>query len=270
MAHYTVIGAGGFVGSAIVRALAADGHTADTPRRGDPALFDRELGRIFYCAGLTGDYRVKPFETVEAHVGLLADLMARGRFDRIVYLSSTRLYGASAEGREDQPLALDPNNPEHLYELTKALGENLVVTRSGGRGAAARLSYVFDWTPGATGFLSEWLSQASQRRALAVASSPSDARDYIHRDDAVAGLRAVLDSEVQTIVNVASGRATSNAEIAEIFREAGWQVAFERATGAPSVQALDVSRLGRLGVQARDSRVLIAEYLSGLQSAVPA
>jgi len=159
MSRYTVIGASGFVGARLAKALAADGCEAFLPGRDDPRLYTEDLGAVFYCAGLTADYLARPFDTVEAHVGLIARLLQKGRFERLVYLSSTRLYdwaGAEA-GREDRPLSLIPSEPRHLYDLSKALGENLCLTQSGGRASVARLSCVWDWAEGAPGFLSEWM-----------------------------------------------------------------------------------------------------------------
>src|SRR4051812_24671353 len=118
MAGYTVIGASGFVGRRLVETLAAAGAAPFAPARDDPRLFTQDLGRGFYCAGLTADSLARSFETVEAHVGLIARLLERGRFERLVYLSSTRLYDwmGPAAGREDEPLSLTPSEPRHLYD----------------------------------------------------------------------------------------------------------------------------------------------------------
>lgn len=266
MSLYTVIGAGGFIGARVVERLRTERAEVFAPARGDPALFSRDLGRVFYCAGLTGDYRERPFEAVEAHVGLIARVLQEARFERLVYLSSTRLYDSlgGAPGRETAALPLDPNNPEHVYELSKALGENLALNRSQGRGAVARLSYVFDWTPGAAGFLSDWLCAARTSRILTLDSSPAYGRDYIHLDDVVTALRAMLDQGGAGLVNVASGAALTNAEIAEVFSRRGWSVAFSRQAAAPPPPPLDVARLAALGAAARDVRGLIDGYLESL------
>jgi len=266
MALYTVIGAAGFIGSRMADTLRAAGEEVFAPRRDDPDLLGRELGRVLYCAGLTGDYRTRPFATVEAHVTQLATLLEHARFERLVYLSSTRTYQTTgaADGREAAPLALDPGDPEQVYELSKALGENLAVHRSAGRGCAARLSYVFDGREGSTGFLSEWLSLARTARDLSIASTPQGARDYIHLDDVVRALRAMADSDVNAIVNVASGQVTTNREIAEVFAAEGWRVSFAgRGDPSPAVK-VDVERLARLGIHPRAPLDLIREFLRGL------
>lgn len=272
MSRYTVIGAGGVIGSRVVAHLRAAGADVYAPGRDDEGIWTRDLGRVFYCAGLTGDYRQRPFAAVEAHVSLLARLLESASFERIVYLSSTRLYDALAdgEGREDRPIPLDSADPRHIYELSKALGENLALTQSRGRGAVARIAYVFDWAEGAEGFLSDWLRAARTSRSLRLDSSPSAARDYIHLDDVAGGLRALLDSDGAQIVNLARGEALSNAQIAEVFARAGWVVEFTRPaeTAAPAARC-DVSRLAALGAPARDVRALIAGYLDGLPAVAP-
>jgi nucleoside-diphosphate-sugar epimerase len=263
MTLYTVYGAQGFIGRRLTARLRADGHEVLTPGRGD-AVDAQDLGRVIYAAGLTGDYRTRPFDAVEAHVSLLSRILERARFDRLVYLSSTRLYQAAAVGREDAPLNIDPNDPEHLYELTKALGENLTLHRSGGRGAVARLSYVFDEQPGAAGFLSDWLNRARQGGDIEIASSPSAGRDYIHLDDVVQALVVMADSSENTLINVASGQATTNAEIAQVFAETGRRVTFTAKDQPAEAPAIDISRLSGLGVRARPAVERIRDYLAGL------
>ncbi|HTK36837.1 MAG TPA: NAD(P)-dependent oxidoreductase [Caulobacteraceae bacterium] len=256
MSLYTVIGAAGFVGSRLVSALKAEGCEVFAPARADSGLFDRDLGRVFYCAGLTADYLARPFDTVEAHVGLIARVLKDARFERLVYLSSTRLYdwAGPTGGREDEALTLSPAEPRHLYDLSKALGENLCLTQARGRGVVARLSGVWDWNDGASGFLSEWMQQARRARTLSFESATGSVRDYIHLDDAVRALRAIVDSDAAGIFNVASGENVSNAELAEVFERRGWSVRFARATPKQIAPRCAVHRLHALGVVPRLAR----------------
>jgi nucleoside-diphosphate-sugar epimerase len=263
MSLYTVVGAAGFVGSATAAALEADAHEVYAPGRGDPDLFRRELGRVIYCAGLTADYLARPFDTVEAHVTLLARLLQAGRFERLVYLSSTRLYDSQgpAGGREDAALRLTPSEPRHLYDLSKALGENLCLTQGGGRCAVARLSNAFDWRPGAPGFLSEWLQRARRERRLSLDSAAGYVRDYIHLDDVAAALRAIADGGEAAIYNVASGENLSNGELAAVFERCGWSVTFERSVGPQAAPACAVERLAELGVRPRSALAVVEACL---------
>lgn len=91
-ARYTIVGASGFVGSRLAASLRQAGHTVLTPSRNDPMLFTQSLGQVIYCAGLTADFAARPFDTVEAHVTLLARVLQESDFTHLLYLSSTRLY----------------------------------------------------------------------------------------------------------------------------------------------------------------------------------
>lgn len=267
MTRYTVLGSAGFIGSHVVAALRNSGIEPWCPQRGNPDLWEADLGHVIYAAGLTGDYRTRPFEAVEAHVSLLARVIESASYQRIVYLSSTRLYNLLGDGigDEDRPIPVNPTDGEHLYELSKLLGENLTLHRSAGRGAVARLSYVFSWDRAAQGFLSDWLRAARYSRTLTLDSSPGLARDYIHVDDAAAALIALASSSASNIVNVARGESLKNAEIAALFTEQGWEILFSnRNTDEANSVTINSARLETLGVRTRPVLPLIRGYLAGL------
>lgn len=263
----TIFGAAGFVGRRLRARLQAGGWEVSAPDKGDVGVFERDLGVVFYCAGLTADYDRRPFDTVDAHAALVSDLLRADRLDRLVYLSSTRLYDGLDRTTVDEtePLVFDPSDPRRVYDLSKALGENLTVARSGGRGAVARLSNVYDWEEGAPGFLSEWLIRARAERTLKLASSPHVARDYIHLDDVVAALVAIAASrDGDRIFNVASGELVTNGEIAEVFRQTGWTVDFEADAQPTPPPNARIERLAALGVTPRPVKDVVRGYLEGL------
>lgn len=265
MSRFTVIGARGFIGGRLAAALRARGDSVYAPARGDAELFDQDLGLVFYCAGLTGDFHVRPFDTVEAHVGFLAQVLKRGRFERLIYLSSTRVYDSLGEagGDEADQLVFDPTAARNVYDLSKALGENLTLARSDGRGAVARLSNVFDWTPDAGGFLSDLLRQARREKAIDLpASAPGAMRDYIHADDVIAGLMAMADRRAEGIVNLASGRNLANRELAQVFAQAGWRLTLGEDREVPPGPNCATARLRSLGVAPRDPAEVIAAALA--------
>jgi nucleoside-diphosphate-sugar epimerase len=264
----TIIGATGFVGRRLQATLAARDWDVHAPAKGDRSLFGRDMGVVFYCAGLTADYDQRPFDTVEAHASLVSELIRAGRFERLIYLSSTRLYDGQVMeiAHETAPLVFDPADPRRVYDLSKALGENLTLTRTEGRGAVARLANVFDWEPESPGFLSEWLIRARMDRDLHLDSSPHIARDYIHLDDVVAALIAMAERNSAEIVNVASGALTSNGEIANLFLQAGWGVTFTRDVSPTPPPRTDVTRLLALGVSPAPAKEVIGRYLERLSA----
>lgn len=263
----TVLGAGGFVGGRLAQRLSQEGQAPWTPARGDPDLLKRDLGVVYYCAGLTADYDQRPFDTVEAHASLVSEIIRAGRFERLVYCSSTRLYDGlpQAEVDESAPLVFEVADPRRVYDLSKALGENLTLARTGGRGAVARLSNVFDWSEGAPGFLSEWLIKARETRDLVLESSPHIRRDYIHLDDVVSALIGIAAGS--GVYNVASGALASNADIAEVFRQEGWTVRFTRDADPPAPPNASAARLTSLGVSPRPVGDVVRAYLKSLKVA---
>ena len=262
----TILGATGFVGRRLLARLAADGWDTYAPAKGDKSLFGRDMGVVFYCAGLTADYDRRPFDTVEAHASLVSELVRAGRFEQLIYLSSTRLYDGQGATTVDEktPLVFDPADPRRTYDLSKALGENITLTRTEGRGAVARLANVFDWELESPGFLSQWLIEAARTRDLQLESTPHVVRDYIRLDDVVSALIAMSETSARGVVNVASGELTGNGEIANLFLRAGWGVTFSGDGSPPPPPRVDIGRLRALGVEPTPVKDVVQGYLKGL------
>ncbi len=264
----TIIGATGFVGRRLQARLSLEGWDVFAPSKGDTSLQGRDMGVVFYCAGLTADYDRRPFDTVEAHVTLLSDMVRAGRFEQLIYLSSTRLYDGQAAPVLDEhaPLLFDVSDPRRIYDISKALGENITLTRTEGRGAVARLANVFDWAPDAPGFLSQWLIEAARTRELRLESSAHIVRDYIHLDDVVTALITLAEKSVTGVVNVASGELIGNGEIANLFLEAGWNVSFSLDVSPLSPPLAAIDRLRSFGLAPRPVKEVVRHYLEGLKA----
>ncbi len=87
----TLIGVRGFIGRHLLKHLKREGWDVRDASRDPLSWCDQPLGHVFYCAGLTADDDHRPHDTVQAHVSLLNQLLRQGRYDSLVYLSSTRL-----------------------------------------------------------------------------------------------------------------------------------------------------------------------------------
>lgn len=263
----TVLGATGFIGARLVAHLRARGEQVFAPPRGSEEVFERPLGKLYYCIGLTADYARNPAATFEAHSAYLVRLLERARFDSLVYLSSTRLYDGLAEARENAPLNISVTNPRHLYDLTKATGEHFTLLHSQGRGRVARLASVYDAAPDATGFLPDLFRQLARERQFSLDSAPNISRDYVHIDDVIAALTAIIESgQPETIYNVASGENVSNADLVAAINQAGWQVSLARpAVAAGATPVVDIERLKALGVAPRNTLAHVQRYLENLR-----
>ncbi len=208
----TVLGATGFIGKNLTAFLRAGGHEVWTPGRDDAALFTRPLGHVFYCVGLTADFRNHPFATVRAHVGLLADVLEQADFTSLTYLSSTRVYSRSQDTSEQAALAVDPNDPSDLYNLSKLTGESLCHCAQRNGIKVVRLSNVIGIDAESDNFLFALIREARAGR-IVLRSALASCKDYIWIDDVVKLLPRIASTGRHTLYNVASGSNLQHAEI---------------------------------------------------------
>lgn len=237
----TVLGASGFIGSHVVAHLEREGveHHA-IPR--EALLPDRPLGHIIYCIGVTADFAERPYECVEAHVGTLLDVIRDASFDSLLYLSSTRVYsGRGGVAYESDDLIVNPSSADHLYNISKVMGESIVATLAE-RGRVARLSHVYGRRQSES-FLQSILRDA-ERGATHLRSSPFDARDYVHVDAVAQVLVKIALGGRERIYNVASGYGITNADLlAAIARQTGCKVTFASDVDRTIEPRIDIDRI---------------------------
>jgi len=212
MNNATVFGASGFIGRHLAATLREDGVQVFAPGRNEE-WGDRDLGVVFYCIGLTADFRRRPFDTVTAHVGKLQSVLESSRFERLVYLSSTRVYGSAGSTRESEALTVAPEDPSDLYNLSKLMGESLVLN-AGRPGIVARLSNVIGHDYESENFVPSLVRDAMKGR-IELRSDPASAKDYIAVGEVVRLLRAIGERGREKIYNVASGGNATHAAIVE-------------------------------------------------------
>ena len=247
----TVIGGQGFIGKALVAAFQHEGWDCWVPDRGTQwPQPERDLGHVFYCAGLTADYLARPAATVEAHVGLLSRVLQSPHYQSLVYLSSTRLYDGLPNGSladENAGFHVMPTHPRHLYDLTKLTGESLCHLMGQGRARIARLACVYDHSPDAEGFLPDLLRKLARTpvgTSLSLASSPHVARDYVHVSDVVRALVGIATQGTQPVYNVASGENLRNLELAnQVAQVCNRHIVFESDQMPAQPPQINVRRL---------------------------
>jgi len=210
---FTVLGASGYVGSRLVAHLRSCGYTVWAPVRGDAEVFSRPLGHVFYCAGLTADFRTRPFDTVEAHIGFLAGVLQRAQFESLLYLSSTRVYMGGGGTQEDAFLTVRPTEPSYLYNLSKLTGESLCHACGRPDVRVVRLSNVVgpDMESASGNFIASLLSEARTGHIF-LRSDLESVKDYIHIDDVAQGLLLIALNGQFNTYNLANGRNTTHRE----------------------------------------------------------
>lgn len=263
--HFTVLGAGGFIGGRLVEHLRGLGFGVDAPER-LPAeayvdgLSGRQLGHAVYCIGLTADFRMRPFETVEAHVGLLQRILERCEFASLTYVSSTRVYLRSERASEAEVLRVDPTQPDDLFALSKLLGEALCLG-SGKLCRVVRPSNVFGVGDPSQNFLPSVLREAKRTGRVKIMLSPASAKDFVGVEDVVRWIAEIAVSGTQKIYNLAGGRNISNAEIAEVLGRLGVAVEFAPGGSTVTFPPIDIARVtGEFG----PPRVSLIERLPDL------
>lgn len=261
--EYTVLGAGGFIGRRVVRTLRASGVSCFAPVRGDPEVFTRDLGRVFFCLGVTADYATRPYDTVEAHATVLARVLQHATFSRLVYLSSTRLYDGTPGDlhREDDPLTFGARTLRDVFDHSKALGESLCRSAAAERTVVARVASVYDSEPGAEGFMSGLLSRLRSEREFTLPVASGSVRDYISLDDTVSILATLLDVAEPGTYNVASGENVSNQELVDALNQCGCNVSCADQTPRQTAGTLDISKIQRFGLAPAPIRGRVADLL---------
>lgn len=229
----TVLGAGGWIGSALIASLRAQGRGVEAiDRQRLPAWIagSQEVGPVVYAIGMTADFRDLPYATVEAHVGLLSQVLQRPGVKQLVYLSSSRVYARCGSTLETGPIPCLSSDPSDIYTLSKLLGEALVLQdpRPGLR--IVRLSNVIGPQQPCTTFLGALLKEARESGIVRIHQPASSCKDYIHLDDVVRLLPQIAEAGRQRIYNLGSGRNLSHAEIASWFEQQRIKVVFVNET----------------------------------------
>lgn len=241
---FTVLGASGLVGSRLRRFLEERGHDVFAPARDDASIYSKDLGHTIYCIGVTADFRRKPFETVAAHVTLLAELLSRASFDSLLYLSSTRVYLGAQSTDEAGDCRVNVTVPDDFYNLTKLTGEALCFASGRKNVRVVRLSNVFNAEPTSENFLSEIIRAALTEKRIHVHTSLESAKDYIAVPDMLELLFKIAVAGKQRLYNLASGANVSNRVLIDrIAQLTGCAVTV--APGAPVVTFPPIS-IGRI------------------------
>lgn len=248
----TILGSRGFVGAALVERARADGLPVHCPGR-DEDLTGRDLGTVIYTIGLTADFRTRLLDTVEAHVSYLERLVRHSRCDSIVYLSSARIYGRGDGGTSEiSDIKVQPANPDHLYNISKLMGESLILSAAA-RPRVVRLGNVYGADLRSANFLTDVIGSALRTGRVALRTSWDSEKDYISIDDVTDLIFRIARDGRETIYNLASGLNVTNREIGDLLaKHLGCEVVVE--PGSPSIRyaPLDARRItAEFGFSAR-------------------
>lgn len=245
----TVLGAGGWIGAALVNELKSQGRAVQAVTRAELPLWLTERdpqGAVVYTIGLTADFRQRPHATVEAHVSLLSQVLQRPGVQQLLFLSSTRVYAHSTDTHESVPLPCLSIDPSDLYNLSKLLGESLVLQDLRPGLKVVRLSNVVGPMQPASTFLGSLLKEAYAGGEVLIQQPANTTKNYVALADVVRLLPLIAERGRCRLYNLGSSANTSHSEVAAWLERQDFKVNFASSTASnscPSFKPLVIDRL---------------------------
>jgi len=219
MAHFTVIGGQGFIGSEICSQLKLIGHSVTVPKKGYIISEEKNLGIVIYCAG-HGDCAANPFKVLESNVSTLANLLENGNFKRLVYISSTRLYMEQQDSCESANLTLQTSDKRRLFNLTKLVAEELCLLSEKDT-VIVRPSNVYGMALSSPLYLPAITRNAINNGRVDMFVTKEYAKDYVSVTDVASAIckLSLLQDLKHDIYNIASGTNVTALQIADLINK---------------------------------------------------
>jgi len=240
--RYTIVGGRGFIGRALCERLRLAGHDVSV-RTHLEAVDGTPLGHVVYASGIAGATASDPPYAYGSHIDGVRRILEGARFDSFLYLSSARVYGASAETTESAPLSVEPDGGRDLYRITKIAGEARVLAHPSPAVRVARLSNVTGESFTSSLFISDVLRQAAATGRIAVRTTRLSAKDYIAIGDACRYLAAIATRGAARIYNVAWGANITNGAIYDALQALGIVIDIAPDAADVSLPVVSVHRL---------------------------
>lgn len=209
---FTILGSKGFIGSHLVKSLQSEGVECYCPNIRTDDISGQHLGNVIYAIGVP-DFLTRPFDAVEAHVCSFKKIIAETSFDSLLYCSGTRVYLENIKTNENSSLSVNPNKFEHLYNISKIMGESLCIAAKNPRIKIARLSNVTGNNFESNLFIPSILREAVNHKKITLHTKLESQKDYIHINDITKILPKICVDGKNQIYNVASGINISSKSI---------------------------------------------------------
>lgn len=216
---HTILGSSGFIGTHLRAYLEERSLECFLPAKDYSFSKDENLGHVFYCIGLTSDFRTKPIETVKAHVCKLIEVLENSSFETLLYLSSTRVYNGNISGEEESALNVNPSDFSDLYNISKLMGEAVCLSFPNEKIRIARLSNVIGNDFDSDNFVFSLIKNAVDKQVIELGVSSESAKDYISINDVVRLMQLIASEGKSRIYNISSGQALTNEQLVKEIKK---------------------------------------------------
>lgn len=280
MKRIVILGAGGFVGKAMVSSLTRAGFDADSISRNhidlsDPAAAPKLANRlegamsVIFASAITPDFARKsgqdPTEKNVTMAKTLIECQSVVKDLHVIYLSSDAVYGVR-DGVFDEEVTPEPSDAYGTMHLTR---ERLLAETWPDSTAIVRLSQVYgpDDTHNAYGPC-RFARQALAGQPIEMFGDGEDGRDHIYISDVTNAILAIAETRYTGRICVSSGRSPTfqsiTEEIAKHLPEV--EIAKKPRSVPAIVKRFNTNRLQALGITPLSIEQGIPLLLDGLRT----
>lgn len=219
MSLFTIFGGNGFIGSEFIKYIQKQNQPILIPEKNSPDIFDKHLGTIIYSIG-SGDCIKSPFNVLDANTIFLSKILQEASFDKLIYISSTRLYINQEKSTESSDLLISSNDTRRLFNLTKLVSEELCI-KSNKNVTIIRPSNVYGPAINSPLFLPSIVRDAINKKCINMYVKPDYEKDYIAIEDLINCTLQLtkIKKNIPNIINIASGYNTTAKDITQIIKE---------------------------------------------------
>lgn len=198
----TIVGANGYLGKNLLNFFLNHGYKVYGFNKHDSICPRTHYGTVIYCAGVSINFNQRVFETLEAHVLLLKKWLEAPKFEKFIYISSSRLYNQLEIGIENIETLFMPVND--IYNQTKLIAENLCLN-SQKQAIILRLSNVISYNPLSKYFLWNFFQHIKYKKKIIIEESNNSSRDYLPVTDFLNIIRLIeKNKEINGLFNLSS------------------------------------------------------------------
>lgn len=219
---FTIIGSKGYIGSNLEKFLKRKRIKVITIDRIKNENFrsNHNYGVIVYASGVTHDHKSRIFDLIETNTLVLHNVLKNMRYDKFIYLSSTRIYKNNNFKSEKSKIKIDIPSESNIYDISKIMGESICNSFNHEKKVKIiRLSNVFGGADLGNKFLQNLISEIKQYKEIKLLENKKFGKDYIDINIVMKYLFKISISGKHSIYNLASGEIITNKKIVEYLNK---------------------------------------------------